>query len=367
MSNRPKAPKYTFWRGGTLWARFAVGGREHRESLRTSKVEVARTRVATMRDRAIGAESYGENRKTYSQVYLEWTEHMAKQVSAKTHKRYDVSLGQIEAKLKGRFIDEIAKADVLAIVKERRKKVTNATIRRDLQALSSLLQFAELHDWRVGNPARLIMETLSERRDPIMLPLEADYKIMRDRLAKNSPMIEALMVTARATGARISELTNLTRHQLNARARTLTLIGKRNKRRTVELDSETVDLLEKLPAALGSSLMFFYIDDDQETPADKRVRPLANASFTFSKATRAAQKAAQEKKFDFTGFRFHNLRHWFAVEWLKSGRSIYDLQQHLGHTSVSTTEIYLEFLTVEEAEKAKRPAETALAKSAPAV
>ena len=360
MSTRPKAPKYTFWRGGVLWARFAVGGREHRESLRTSKVEVARSRVAVMRDRAIGAESYGENRRTYSQVYLEWTEHMAKQVSAKTAKRYDVSLGQIEEKLKDRFIDEIAKADVLAIVKERRKKVTNATIRRDLQALSSLLQFAELHDWRIGNPAKLIMETLSERRDPIMLPLETDYKIMRARLAKNSPMIEALMVAARATGARISELTSVQRSWLNPKARTLTVIGKRNKRRTVELDAETTSLLERLPAALDTKLMFFY-----STPEGSR--PLSNASFVFSKATRAAQKAAQEKKFDFTGFRFHDLRHWFAVEWLKAGRSIYDLQQHLGHTSVSTTEIYLEFLTVEEAEKAKRPAETALAKAATGV
>lgn len=354
MSHRPKAPKYTYWRGWTLWARFTAGGREYRESLRTSKVEVARARVGVMRDRAIGAAAYGEDRKTYEQAYLEWNAHIVKEVSAKTATRYDVSLKQIESKLRGRFIDEIAKADVLDIVKQRRKAgVTNATIRRDLQALSSVLQFSELHDWRVGNPAKLIMETLSERRDPIMLPLEADYAFMQDRLAINSPMMAALMAAARATGARISELTGVTRHQFNARARTMTLIGKRNKRRTVELDGDTVSLLERLPAALDTKLLFYY-----RTPEGPR--PMTNASFVFSKATRAARLAAQKAKRDFTGFRFHDLRHWFAVEWLKAGRSIYDLQQHLGHTSVSTTEIYLEFLTVEEAEKAKRPAEKSL-------
>ena len=51
----------------------------------------------------------------------------------------------------------------------------------------------------------------------------------------------------------------------------------------------------------------------------------------------------------FPPFRFHDLRHRRAVDWLKAARSIYDLQQRLGHASVKTTEIYLKFLTSEEA------------------
>ena len=50
----------------------------------------------------------------------------------------------------------------------------------------------------------------------------------------------------------------------------------------------------------------------------------------------------------FRGVRFHDLRHRHAVDWLKSGRSIYDLQKRLGHTSVKTTEIYCAYLTGEE-------------------
>jgi site-specific recombinase XerD len=34
--------------------------------------------------------------------------------------------------------------------------------------------------------------------------------------------------------------------------------------------------------------------------------------------------------------------------------TMYDLQQHLGHSSLSTTEIYTDFLTPEEEQKAKR-------------
>jgi integrase/recombinase XerD len=62
----------------------------------------------------------------------------------------------------------------------------------------------------------------------------------------------------------------------------------------------------------------------------------------------AGEKQAQ----DFRLFRFHDLRHLHAVNWVKSGRSIYVLQQRLGHTSVKTTEIYLQFLTPEEKQAA---------------
>lgn len=355
MAERPKAPKYTYWRSGTLWARFTVGGCEHRESLRTSEVATARSRVADMRKKAIGAAVYGEDRKTWMQAYVEWSDYIAKEVSATTAKRYNVSINQIEGPIKGLFVDEITKAHVLSIVKGRRAaKVTNATIRRDLQALSSVLQYAELHDWRVGNPAKLIMETLSERREPIALPTEDDFAYMLSRL---TPMMGALMVAARATGARISELTKAERSQFNAKAGTLTIIGKRNKRRAIELGQKAADVLAKLPASTKTKNLFFFSTEEGTTP-------LHNASFIFSKATKAARLAAQKDKREFTGFRFHDLRHWFAVDWLKSGRSIYDLQQHLGHSSVSTTEIYLEFLTVEEKEKAKRPAEITLARAA---
>ena len=53
-------------------------------------------------------------------------------------------------------------------------------------------------------------------------------------------------------------------------------------------------------------------------------------------------------------FRRHDLRHRFAVDYLRGGGSIYDVQQILGHSSIKTTEIYLAFLTPAEQRVAKR-------------
>jgi len=69
-----------------------------------------------------------------------------------------------------------------------------------------------------------------------------------------------------------------------------------------------------------------------------------NVSSRFAELTKSLQLEHR--------FKFHDLRHLHAVEWLQSGRSIYDLQQRLGHASIKTTEIYLQFLTPEEKRKA---------------
>jgi integrase/recombinase XerD len=47
------------------------------------------------------------------------------------------------------------------------------------------------------------------------------------------------------------------------------------------------------------------------------------------------------------------LRHRHAVDWLKGGGDIYTLQGRLGHTSIKTTEMYLDYLTPEEVQIAK--------------
>jgi len=68
----------------------------------------------------------------------------------------------------------------------------------------------------------------------------------------------------------------------------------------------------------------------------------------YATMRRVAQKAAQTKA-EITPFRFHDMRHLFAVRYLREQRgTIYDLQQVLGHASIKTTEIYLAYLTPAE-------------------
>ncbi len=69
-------------------------------------------------------------------------------------------------------------------------------------------------------------------------------------------------------------------------------------------------------------------------------------------AQKSAQKSAQCRH-TFVRFRFHDLRHLFAVQYLQKGGSIYALQGIMGHTSVKTTEIYLAYLTPDQQLRSK--------------
>jgi integrase/recombinase XerD len=143
----------------------------------------------------------------------------------------------------------------------------------------------------------------------------------------------------------------------------MTLIGKRNKRRVIELDPfNGYDLFRGLPAFARSPLLFWHGDGQSYKNFASQFAAIIGRVFTAkydavhgtNGSTRPnlkdLRRMINEPDLDvgFRPFRFHDLRHWHAVQWLKQGRSIYDLKERLGHTSVKTTEPYLEFLTPEE-------------------
>ena len=61
-------------------------------------------------------------------------------------------------------------------------------------------------------------------------------------------------------------------------------------------------------------------------------QPYRNFSSNFVELLDYTEAWAHKQGIGWKRFRFHNLRHRHAVDWLKSGRSIYELQHRLGHT-----------------------------------
>ncbi len=337
-----KAPPGCYWRGDVLWARAKVAGREHRWSLRTGNVGIAARRREAGVETLIAGSHYGEITVSYEDAFVAWAKHLVSHVAPSTATRYAVSLGRLEHHLRGRDIRAIDRALIAAIVEERREAgVTTATIRRDLGALSSLLGFAEDEGWREGNPALERIRRLKERRDPIVLPAAADVAAVEALLPGN---LRLLVAAARLTGCRQSELVTALRARLDHQRRQLTVIGKGNRLRVVELSDAAWSVVARAPVALRCKWLFWHGEGS----------PYRNVASRFAGYVRVAHKVAQREGRPFRPFRFHDLRHLYAVEWLKTGGSIYDLQQHLGHSSIKTTEIYLAYLTPAEAAAAKQ-------------
>jgi len=213
---RPKGePTHTFVRGGIQWARFQVAGKEFRGSLSTRDAATGRRRAREWYEREVGIAKFGEDRKSYIDVFAAWSLHIADQVGEQTRRRYAVSLKQLEPWLKPVFFDEIDRELVGTIVRERRAKgITTATIRRDLTALSSVIEYAIDEGWRPdeSNPALARLKRLKEVRDPIVLPIAEDIAFVVSRAKCN---FRKLIEAARDSGCRQDELVKAQRRLLD--------------------------------------------------------------------------------------------------------------------------------------------------------
>ncbi len=76
-------------------------------------------------------------------------------------------------------------------------------------------------------------------------------------------------------------------------------------------------------------------------------------SSQFGATARRLASKSSHRGHPFVRFKFHDLRHLFAVRYLRDGGGIYALQGIPGHTSVKTTEIYLAFLTPDQQHASK--------------
>lgn len=344
MSKKRSAPSGCYWRNGVLWGRAKVKGIQRRWSLHTDDPKVARERRKAGKDKLTSVAHHGDARFSFAEVMAAWSPWIEKQVGPRTQQRYVTSLGVLAPFLDGKFLDEVDGRLVAEIVRMRQSvdDVSNATIKRDLTALSSVLNYASAQDWIESNPVLPKLRLIRERRDPIVLPRAVDVQRVIDR----APGLFAMLIRAAlATGCRQDELAKAKWSQLDLTAKRLTVVGKGNKTRAVDLEPfGGVDVFASLPRGVGDAPLFWH-DNGQ---------PYSTVASRFGFLVRQLAK----RHTDFRRFRFHDLRHLHAVEWLRSGRSIYSLQQRLGHSSIQVTEGYLRHLTGAEQDAVKHGAMT---------
>ena len=344
MSNE-NPDKNLVLRNGAYYIRTYIKGQLIQRSLRTSDVEIARSERDKMLKEANDWAWRGNRNVTWADAVDEWVDHEGKHLSANTAKRYLTSLKQVNpifktlniASIDGKIIGEFAKA-------RRKAGASAATVRRDLTAISKVLDFAISENWRDDNPTLARRRLIKERRDPITLPNTDDVEAV---IAAASPEFAALIRAACLTGCRQNELVTASWRDYDAIRKTLRVVGKGNKARVISLcpiqAKDATGFFKGLPRNLKSDFIF----------AKAKGGKFDQAASDFTHVRRAVERKMKKENRRFDKFRFHDLRHLFAVEALKSGMNIYDLQQHMGHSSVKVTEIYLAHLTPEEKAQAK--------------
>jgi integrase/recombinase XerD len=323
-------------RGETWWARFKVRGVEYRRSLRTATRSDAERRLKALKKDIEEEARFGiVAPQTWQDVVLSWNTHATGDLSPKTLKRYLVSLRQCDKWLNGHQIQRIDIGKLREMVKGRRVAgATTATIRRDLTAISGVIDHAIDEGWAEENPTLTLRHRrMREKRDPIVVPDEAEILLVK---ADAPSRFADAMDFARETGMREDEIFGLKWSQLKS---DITIYGKRNRLRVIPYTRRAQKIAERQARHIKSPYVFYHGEGERwKSPASR-----------FGDIRRRVARKAAQRGDGFRGFRFHDFRHLYAVEYLKAGKgSLYDLQQLLGHASVKTTEIYLAFLTPEQ-------------------
>ena len=243
-------------------------------------------------------------------------------LSDSTRRAYGVDVRQFSAWLssRGLKLDEVdvrSFADYAAELGRRRPKLAPATIARKLAAVRALVRFA-LGPERVPDasfaprrPRRLPDAPKSEEVDAELAAVERDGPLgLRNR---------ALVEIVYSAGLRSREAVDLNLGDVDFEQELVHVHGKGGKERTVPLGEEAAHWVAR------------YLHEARPSLA----RSAENALFL----------SARGRRLDTSTLRRllphpHRLRHAFATHLLEGGADLRTIQELLGHSSLSTTQIY---------------------------
>lgn len=195
--------------------------------------------------------------------------------------------------------------------------------------------------------ARVDVESLSPEKvelgeiDPRPLKILDEVQLHQllaapDVTRKDGIRDRALLETLFSTGLRVSELASLNRDHINFNRREFGIIGKGGKERVVFLTDSATDWIQK------------FLDVRKDTFRPLFIRFQGRADPTNSgEAMRLTPRSIEriiEKYVKKVGLSVkatpHTLRHSFATDLLINGADIRSVQEMLGHSNISTTQIY---------------------------
>ncbi|OHE73600.1 MAG: site-specific tyrosine recombinase XerD [Verrucomicrobia bacterium GWF2_51_19] len=135
-----------------------------------------------------------------------------------------------------------------------------------------------------------------------------------------------------SSGLRVSELCNLTFHNLNLEDAFLRVRGKGSKERIVPIGSKAIQAIRDY-LSVGRPILV----KSQTADAlflSQRGDPISRKTFWYNLKQEAKRAGIQKN------IKPHSLRHSFATHLLENGADLRMIQELLGHADISTTQIY---------------------------
>ncbi|MCK9554627.1 tyrosine recombinase XerC [bacterium] len=236
-------------------------------------------------------------------------------------------------------IDHITIRNFLANIKD--KNYSRATVVRKIAALRSFFRYMLREGFIKANPAVGMIMPKKERKLPNFLDMKEIGKLLEapDVNILDGLRDRAILEILYSSGIRVSELVGLNAGSVDLIGEVLKVKGKGKKERLVPIGSVAVNILNeyinkrKKGDYKGRRADFtaVFLNKYGQRITDRSVRRIVD---------KYIRNVALEHKIS-----PHVFRHTFATHMLDAGADLRSVQELLGHSSLSTTQIYTHVTT----------------------
>lgn len=229
-------------------------------------------------------------------------------------------------------LKSVTQSDIENYLKVLQKKDDPKTINHHLNVLTSFYNFLLIEGIIKKNPVQNIDKLKMKKKLPKVLSKEEIIKILDiDLVNAYSYRDKAMLELMYSSGLRISELVNLKMYNIDLDLGILRVMGKGSKERMVPIGE------------IANKYVSVYINEYRNSLNKKNSDYifLNNRGTNISRQSffKMLQKQAIKKNIK-TSFTPHTLRHSFATHMLENGADLRSIQELLGHSDISTTQIY---------------------------
>lgn len=215
------------------------------------------------------------------------------------------------------------------------KGLAAATIARKMAAIKAFYRFMTAEGYMDANPAEVVEAGTKGIKLPRVLSEDEVVRLLNqpDITSAEGFRDRTMLEVLYATGMRVSELINLTLERVDLNMKYIIAFGKGSKERIVPLGSVAAEFLQqylekvrpKLTHAGRNTNIVFLAFGGHELTRQR-----------FWQIIRAYGRKANINK----ALTPHILRHSFATHLLDNGADLRSVQELLGHSDISTTQIY---------------------------
>lgn len=241
-------------------------------------------------------------------------------------------------------INKISNEDLKKYIKYLNEENLNEkSIARNISSLKSFYKFLMIEKYIDNNPSDALFLPKVKKSLPNTLTEDEVLKLLDIKLTDNfSYRNKAMLELMYATGLRVSELINLKLQDIDLSQDIIRTYGKGSKERVIPIGDYAKEYLEKYIYEYRGSML--KRESSEYLFLNNHGKQMTRQGFF-----KIIKKIAYEKGIN-KELSPHTLRHSFASHLLKYGADLRTIQELLGHSDISTTQIYTH-ITNEELKK----------------